>query len=99
MRAASILQERKRQRLLSREPASQAVRERRKRIGELSRGFRCRQRHLKELPAGGWIALKPRMRHSVGIVGSRQSGNQLRTTLRPGLPPLGPWIDRYRSPP
>ena len=39
--------------------APQAVRECRKRIGKLSRGFRRRQRYFEVLRAGGRIALNP----------------------------------------
>src|SRR5882724_6247776 len=69
--------------------ASQALRERRKRIGELAHGFRRRQRHFEVLRAGGWIALNPWMRRSVRNVGSRKSGNKLRTNLHQGLPRIG----------
>jgi hypothetical protein len=60
---------------------SQAARERRKRIGKVSRGFRRRERYLQALSAGDWISLDPGMLRGVGFVGSRQSSNKLRTNL------------------
>lgn len=39
------------------------------------------------------------MRRSVGIVGSRQSGNKLRTDLHQGLPRIGTCIARWCSGP
>ena len=65
----------------SRYPVSQAVRECGKRIGKLSRRFRRRQRYLQALTASGWISLDPGVLRAVGIVGSRQSSNKLRTNL------------------
>jgi hypothetical protein len=62
--------------------APQAIRERRERIGELSRGFRRRQRHFEALCAGGWIPLNPWMHRSPGIVGGRKSANKLRADLQ-----------------
>src|SRR5271169_5108214 len=86
-------------RIFSRNPASQAVRERRKHIGKVSRGFRRRQRYLQALSASGWISLDPGMFRGVGIVGSRQSGNNLRTNLHQGLPWIGTRVAQRRCGP
>lgn len=83
----------------SRHLAPQVVRERRERIGELSRGFRWRQRYFEVLRARGWIALDPWMRRSVGVVGSRHSSNKLRTDLHQGLPRIWTCITRWGSGP
>src|SRR5882757_6326335 len=62
----------------------QVVRERRQRIGELSRGFRWRQWNFEITRAGGWIALNPGMRRSAGIVCGRKRANKLRANLCQG---------------
>ena len=79
---------------LSSHSSPQAICERGKRIGELRRGFRRRQRNPEASHAGRWITLDPGMRRRIGIVGGGQRRDKLGADLRPCPPRIFKRITR-----